>query len=106
MTDQFITIQQCISVYKLSPQFVDELENAGLIEIILRDGKRVIAVSQLLHFEQYIRWSEELDINMPGIEAIHDLLEKMRAIQVENERLNNEIQFYKSLYSGEFDDFI
>ncbi|MDI3506012.1 MAG: MerR family transcriptional regulator, heat shock protein HspR, partial [Bacteroidota bacterium] len=48
--------------------------------------------------EQFVRWRYDWDINIEGIEAMHHLLGKVRALQAEVERLQNELDFYKKIF--------
>ena len=47
--------------------------------------------------EQFIRWHNDMDINVEGIEALHHMLMRVKLLQAEIDSLKNELQFYRSL---------
>ena len=85
MTEHYISIEHCISFYNLTSEFFNELELAGLIQVSVFDGKRMLPHEQIVNVEQYARWFDELDINIPGIEVIHHLLERIDYLHEENQ---------------------
>ena len=63
-------------------------------------GKRVLDQSlydELEELEQFVRWHNDMDINVEGIEALHHMLMRVKLLQAEIDSLKNELQFYRSL---------
>ena len=77
--------------------FLDALQSSGLIEIVIEEEDRYIEYVYLQEIEQFVRWHYDLEINMEGIEALHHMLQQVRELQSDVERLRGELSFYKSI---------
>lgn len=88
---------ECLRVYEIEESFVESLREVGLIDVIDQDDDRFIEYDDLSDLEQFIRWHYEMDINVPGIDALRNMLERVRSLQSEMEQLRSELQFYKAL---------
>lgn len=86
-----ISVTECCTYYRIDARFVQQLDEYGLIELN-RSGKQTfISHTQLPDLEKYIRLHYELEINMPGMEAISHLLRRMNSLQAEVKRLQNQL---------------
>ena len=56
-----------------------------------------IEYDELTDLEQFIRWYYDMDINVEGIDALQNMLSKVKQLQKEIEQLKYELSFYKSL---------
>jgi|RhiMetdeSRZDD1v2_1073273.scaffolds.fasta_scaffold04721_17 MerR-like DNA binding protein len=74
--------------------FIQSLHEYGLIEIITIEETRFVHPEQLPQLEQFIRLHYELDINLAGIDAIANLLQRI-------EQMQNEIRMLKNRLTGE-----
>lgn len=63
--------------------FIQELHNNGLIEIIVQEEQEYLEEEQVLHVERYSTWHYELELNVQGIEVVHNLIEKIEDLQRE-----------------------
>jgi chaperone modulatory protein CbpM len=72
---------QCIEVYQIDTIFFDAIVDAGLIEIVQYSDDTYISYDNLQHFEQFINWHYDLEINIAGLEVIAHLLQKIRHLQ-------------------------
>ncbi len=95
MENKLITLKEYCIHYKVEPSFIEELEELGLIRIVEREKERYIPVEILSDLESYSRMFYELDINMAGIDAIHNLLSRIRDLQKEMTGLRNRLRFYE-----------
>ena len=59
----------------------------GLIKTEVIDRVTYVNYDQLPAFERFVNWHYDLDINVPSIEIIHRLLERIKFLQEENQRL-------------------
>lgn len=75
--------------------FIDALVDNGLIEIIYAETRRCIPSEQLGQLERYTRLYNELELNVPGIEVVNVLLEKVEAMQHRIQELENKLHFYQ-----------
>ncbi|MGJ1203936.1 chaperone modulator CbpM [Sphingobacterium lactis] len=63
--------------------FIQELHSNGLIEIIVQEEQEYLEEEQVLHVERYSTWHYELELNVQGIEVVHNLIEKIEDLQRE-----------------------
>ena len=94
MKNDLITIEEYSSHNKVDLSFIEELENLGLIRIIQKEQK-YIPFDILSEVESYARMFYEMDINIAGIDAIQNLLIRIRKLQGEMTELKNRLRFYE-----------
>lgn len=81
--------------HNIQSEFIDALQDYGLIEVVLIDKKPFISAEEYSIIEKFMRMHYELNINFEGIDAIHHLLEKMEAVQQQLTSLQNRLRFYE-----------
>jgi len=59
----------------------------GLIKTERIDRVTYVHYDQLPALERFVNWHYDLDINVPSMQIIHRLLEKIRLLQEENQKL-------------------
>jgi hypothetical protein len=84
----------CIS-HGIEISLVSSLEQYGLIEVTIVKETSFIDAEQLQQLEKIIRFYNELDINIEGIETINHLLLKIRSLQDEITMLKNRLHLYE-----------
>jgi len=72
--------------------FINSLNEAGLVEITVVDQTTYIPESELQKLERMIRLHNELEINIAGIDAISHLLQRLEAMQEEINKLRNRLR--------------
>ncbi|WP_294083618.1 MULTISPECIES: chaperone modulator CbpM [unclassified Proteiniphilum] len=97
MSGNRLLYSECLRIYEIEESFIESLSDVGLIHVIDQDDNRFIEYDDLSDLEQFIRWHYEMDINVPGIDALRNMLERVRSLQSQIERLHSELQFYKAL---------
>jgi chaperone modulatory protein CbpM len=75
--------------------FVESLESYGLISISYKENQRFILKEELTELEKFSRMYYDLDINIPGIDALKHLLEKIKELQQETESLRARLRIYE-----------
>ena len=80
--------------HNVDDQFIDSLADYGLITLKVVERKKFIPHDQLLQLEKMIRMHRELDINIAGIQAVVNVLERLENLQQENLSLRNRLRFY------------
>ncbi len=58
--------------------FIEALEQSGLIRLVLSGDERFIHYDQLPNLECFVSWHYDLDINLEGIEALFHMRQKMQ----------------------------
>ncbi|HEY0244938.1 MAG TPA: chaperone modulator CbpM [Mucilaginibacter sp.] len=76
--------------------FITSLQKAGLVEVTLINEKTYIPESELQKLEKMIRLHNELEINIPGIEAITHLLDRIEHLQADTQTLKNRLRMYEA----------
>ena len=82
-----ISREELVKIYNIEITFFDSLEESGLLKTETENEVKYLLYEELPAFERYTNWHYDLDINLPGLEVIHHLLEKMENLRAENRRL-------------------
>ena len=93
--EEIISIETFCSYYNVEQSFVETLESYGLISISSREEKRFIIVEEVVELEKYSRMYYDLNINVPGIEALKHMLEKLKELQQEADNLRARLRIYE-----------
>lgn len=78
-----ISIDDCCRFYSIETSFVKELNENGLLQLEEMEESYFIKTEDLSLLEKYMHLHYDLEINIPGIEAISHLLQKVEALQTE-----------------------
>lgn len=96
MFDQeIIPLETYCSYYNIELEFIQTLEEYGLISISYQEAKGFIQKEDVSQLEQFSRLYYELSINVPGIDALHHLLEKIKTLQNETDALRTRLKIYE-----------
>jgi len=95
-TNEYISIQQFCTHYNIPVSFISSLHDIELIKITTIQRTKCIDKSQIIDIEKMMRLHFELDINIEGIDAIHNLLKQVETLNKEINELNNKLNFYES----------
>lgn len=91
-TSNLILIEQFCSNCDVEFSFITSLNDHGIIEIIVLEDKHYISPEQLKNIERAIRFHDELNINMEGIDAILNLLKQIDDLQQELTSTKNKLK--------------
>ena len=88
MERTLITIREYCSYHApVAPEFIEALAAHGLIRPATEASEPAIYLEELREVERFSRMYYDLDINVPGIETIMHLLERMEMLQQELHRM-------------------
>lgn len=76
--------------------FINSLQENGFIETTIINDKSYISVNQLQNIEKIVHLYYDLDINLEGIDAVINLLNRINDMQEEITRLRNCLRFYEN----------
>ena len=93
--EEIIPLEIFCSYYQVEQTFVETLEAHGLISISYRENQRYIPMEEVVELEKYTRMYYELNINVPGIDALKNMLEKIKSLQQETEVLRARLRIYE-----------
>jgi hypothetical protein len=86
-----ISREELVKIYNIEITFFDELVDSGLLNIHTEDEIRYLMYEDLPNFERFTNWHYDLEINLPGLEVIHDMLKKMEDLRQRNRELMNRL---------------
>jgi hypothetical protein len=92
-----ISIKTFCTHYDVPDTFIDALQEYELIEIVVSDNVNYIKTTQINEVEKMIRLHFELNINLEGLDAVYNLLQRLESLQDEVRTLNNKLRLYEDL---------
>lgn len=94
--ENLIPAEEFCSHYNIELSFIQSLEDFGLINVTTVQQQGFVAADQLKDLEQYIRLHYDLGINVEGIDAIANILQRVKDMQHEMMLLRNRLYIYES----------
>ncbi len=88
MMSERISVKEVIQIYKIEDHFLNELISSDLLHPETENSTTYIVYEELHHLERFANWHYDLEINLPGIEIIHKLLNQLEDLRHENRRLS------------------
>ncbi|MCY0969382.1 chaperone modulator CbpM [Chryseobacterium wangxinyae] len=95
-----ISREDLVKIYNIEITFFDELVDNGLLNVETENNVRYLMYHDLHIFERFANWHYDLEINLPGLEVIHHMLQKMDELSHKNRNLMNKL----SAISGKYED--
>lgn len=96
-----ISREELVKIYNIEVSFFDDLEETGLLHIVKENNVKYLLYEELSSFERFTNWHYDLEVNLPGLEMLHQLLQKMETLKAENRRLMQSF----SAFSERFEDY-
>lgn len=93
-TTNLVLIEHFCSNCEVELSFIKSLNDCGLIEIIVIDDKKYISNEQLKDIERAIHFYYELNVNIEGIDVIHNLLNQIKNLQEELRITKNKLDLF------------
>ena len=90
-----IQIKQFCLYHEIENTFITELNNYGLVEIIIQEEDEYLQPEQLPAIEKMIRMHYDLKINLEGIDAIYHLLNKIETLQQNLTITQNKLRLFE-----------
>lgn len=94
--ETMISIREFCIHHKIELEFIHNLTHSGLIEVNAIEDELFIPIDQLSQLEKLVRFHYEMDINLPGIESISHLLNRISEMQLQILKLNNKLRVYEA----------
>lgn len=79
----------------IAPSVITDLHEAGLVEIVVLEGRQFLYLEHIRETEKLIRMHTELEINLQGIEAILHLLKKIDTMEQQIRALEQQLKLYE-----------
>ena len=93
--EEIIPIELFCTSYQVEESFLETLESYGLISITIQDQRRFILMEEIVELEKFSRLYYELEINVPGIEALQHMIERIKQMQQELADLKARLKIYE-----------
>lgn len=94
-TSHYIPIATLCTSYDITISFLEELEDIGLISIITIEKQYYLDTDSLSSLDKVLRMQRELNLNIEGIDIVFNLLQKVDALQIELNNLQNRLRLYE-----------
>ncbi len=92
---ELISLNDFCSSHSIEISFIDALNDHGLIQITVVEERAFIELNQLPILEKIVRLHYDLEINLPGVETLYYLLQRMTTMQEEMKVLKNKLRRYE-----------
>lgn len=93
--EDFIRTDEICTHYRVEETFILALHEHELIHLAVVERKRYLPIAQINEFEKMRRLHYEMDINLEGLEAVKNLLDKLDELKQEKVRLENRLRLYE-----------
>ncbi|MBW6536931.1 MAG: chaperone modulator CbpM [Mariniphaga sp.] len=93
--NDLIAVNEFCVNHDIEIDFINLLQQNGLIEISVIESKYFVEKEQLPQLEKYVHFYYDLDINLEGIETITYLLQRIENLQNEIVVLKNRLRLYE-----------
>ena len=93
-----ISREELVKIYNIEITFFDELVDYGLLKIYMEDNIQYLMYEDLPDLEKFANWHYDLEINLPGLEVIHNMLKKLDTLNRRNRELMNKLSAISSKY--------
>ncbi len=98
MISERISREELVKIYNIEITFFDELVDNGLLNVQVEDNISYLLYDDLPTFEKFTNWYYDLEINLPGLEVIHDMLKKMQDLSARNRELLGKLSAINNRY--------
>ena len=98
MISERISREELIKIYNIEITFFGELVDNGLLNVQVEDNISYLLYDDLPTFEKFTNWYYDLEINLPGLEVIHDMLKKMQDLSARNRELLGKLSAINNRY--------
>lgn len=93
-----ISREELVKIYNIEITFFDSLEESGLLKTETENEVKYILYDELSSFERFANWHYDLDVNVPGIEMINGLLQKLEQVSIEKQQLLQKLNAISAKY--------
>ncbi|NJW54170.1 chaperone modulator CbpM [Salinimicrobium oceani] len=95
MDERYVSIVEFCNCHRVEYSFIHSLNEYGLIETVVIEDNEYIEQERLRDLERLMRLHFDLEINMQGLDAINNLLQKVSGLQQEIRALENRLKRYE-----------
>ena len=96
MVPELYAITEYCIVHEIDPSFIQSLKDEGLIALVQKDKNNYVEEEQLERLEIFTRWHVQMGINTEGIDAMWNLVDRLKQVQNELQTLRQRLSIYES----------
>lgn len=96
---EYIKLDIICTNYHINRDLVLEFYDFGFVEIHTIEPDEYLHNKDIAKLEQVLNFYRELDINLPGIEVIMELLQKLDDLQSELNSAKRQLEIHRRNYS-------
>lgn len=93
-----ISREELVRIYNIEITFFDELVDCGLLNVQTENEIHYLSYEDLPAFERFANWHYDLEINLPGLEVIHEMLQKLESLKKRNRDLMKKLSAISDHY--------
>lgn len=93
--ENLLLVNELCEHYQVNKSFFSDLDEFGFIEVIRIENKSFIHEDKLSVVDKVIRIQNDLNINIEGVDAVFNLLEKIDELQMELHAVKNRLRLYE-----------
>ena len=92
---EYIPVPKLCEHYKIQETFFEELHEKGVLQIVVVEQTYCLHYESIPIFEKIVRISEDLNINVEGIDVILNLLNTVENLKQELITTKNRLRLYE-----------
>jgi hypothetical protein len=93
-----ISREELVRIYNIEITFFNDLVEYGLLTVYIEDDIHYLMYEDLPDLEKFANWHYDLEINLPGLEVIHNMLKKLDTLKRRNRELMNKLSAISDQY--------
>jgi hypothetical protein len=97
--ENFISVNDFCAHHHLELSFIQTLEANGVLETTMYKEVRYLPLESLGQAEQFARLHQEMEIHPEDLDVVYDLLERMKLMQEQLRKMQQQIDFYEQFES-------
>jgi chaperone modulatory protein CbpM len=91
---ELIPLTSLCKHFEIEMSFFTDLQKHGLIQMLIIEKEYFIEEDSIDEIEKIIRLNKDLEINLQGIDAIFNLLTRIKSLENENQNLKNRLRLF------------
>jgi len=92
--ENLISVVHFCDCHGIEFSFIHSLQDYGLVEIKQVDEQEYFETEVLQNVESLVRLHQELGVNLEGIDVISNLLQRIKLLQQQLTKMQNQLSFY------------
>lgn len=92
---RYVTIKEFSEFHQVDIHLIEEFIHFGLLEPMERKGLHCIREEDIEPLEAMVRLHSELEVNLPGLEAIMHMRNRLRDMRARIEELERRLRKYE-----------